>query len=131
MPAVEEYFERRVLDLAAAAGRSYVVWQDVLDNRVKIQSDAIVHVWKWWWPVAKTSTERSFSGTIRSFVDRCGTRYDVPQRDAFSVIAVFGEPAEIKCRRKSIWIDAFPAIAGFGRMTQKEQQPACHLTELY
>lgn len=36
MPALEEHFERSVLDLAAAAGRSYIVWQEILDNRVKV-----------------------------------------------------------------------------------------------
>lgn len=34
--ALEQEFERRVLALAAAAGRSYIVWQDVLDNGVKV-----------------------------------------------------------------------------------------------
>lgn len=36
MSALEQYFERRVLDLAAAAGRSYIVWQEILDNNVKV-----------------------------------------------------------------------------------------------
>ena len=35
MSALEEYFERRVLDLAAAAGRLYIVWQEILDNNVQ------------------------------------------------------------------------------------------------
>jgi len=37
MPALEEYFERRVLDLAEAAGRSYIVWQEILDNAVMVR----------------------------------------------------------------------------------------------
>ena len=36
MSALEQYFERRVLDLAAAAGRSYIVWQEILDNNVQV-----------------------------------------------------------------------------------------------
>ena len=37
MSQLEEYFERRVLDLAAATGRSYIVWQEILDNAVKVR----------------------------------------------------------------------------------------------
>ena len=33
--ALEAYFEERVLGLASAAGRSYIIWQDVVDNGVK------------------------------------------------------------------------------------------------
>lgn len=40
MSALEEYFERRVLDLAAASGRSYIVWQEILDNDVQVQQSA-------------------------------------------------------------------------------------------
>ncbi|KAK9799837.1 hypothetical protein WJX73_007713 [Symbiochloris irregularis] len=52
MAALEQRFEERVLGLAAAAGRAYIVWQDVLDNGVQVRDDTVVHVWKWWWPVA-------------------------------------------------------------------------------
>lgn len=36
MAALEQRFEERVLALAASAGRSYIVWQDVLDNGVQV-----------------------------------------------------------------------------------------------
>ena len=36
MPALEADFEERVLQLAEAAGRSYIIWQDVVDNGVKV-----------------------------------------------------------------------------------------------
>ena len=34
--ALEAYFEERVLGLASAAGRSYIIWQDVVDNGVQV-----------------------------------------------------------------------------------------------
>ena len=36
MPALEAAFEERVLQLASAAGRSYIIWQDVVDNGVQV-----------------------------------------------------------------------------------------------
>lgn len=36
MAALEAAFEERVLSLASAAGRSYIIWQDVVDNGVKV-----------------------------------------------------------------------------------------------
>ena len=36
MPALEAAFEGRVLQLASAAGRSYIIWQDVVDNGVQV-----------------------------------------------------------------------------------------------
>ena len=33
------------------AGRSYVVWQEILDNNVTVAPDTVLHVWKWWWPI--------------------------------------------------------------------------------
>ena len=41
MAALEQKFEERVLSLAAAAGRSYIVWQDMLDNGVKASSSCM------------------------------------------------------------------------------------------
>ena len=42
MTALEEYFERRVLDLAEAAGRSYIVWQEIIDNAVKVSKCSLL-----------------------------------------------------------------------------------------
>ena len=36
MAALEAAFEERVLSLASAAGRAYIIWQDVVDNGVKV-----------------------------------------------------------------------------------------------
>lgn len=42
MAALEQRFEERVLGLAAAAGRAYIVWQDVLDNGVQVIASSFV-----------------------------------------------------------------------------------------
>ncbi|KAK9836128.1 hypothetical protein WJX81_003786 [Elliptochloris bilobata] len=42
--ALLSMFEERVLSLAATAGRSYIVWQEVLDNGVRLRNDAVVHL---------------------------------------------------------------------------------------
>ncbi|DBA89255.1 TPA: hypothetical protein ACH3X1_016396 [Trebouxia sp. C0004] len=58
---LEGYFESRVLGLATLAGRSYIVWQDVLDNNVTLRSNTVVHVWKWWPAAAVTNPAVSSS----------------------------------------------------------------------
>ncbi|KAK9866414.1 hypothetical protein WJX84_011212 [Apatococcus fuscideae] len=51
--ALEASFMKRVLGLTAAAGRFPIVWQDVLDNGVELDSSTIAHVWKWWFDPSK------------------------------------------------------------------------------
>jgi hexosaminidase len=43
---LEEYYVQNVLDIMKALNRSYIVWQEVFNNKVEIKSDTIVHVWK-------------------------------------------------------------------------------------
>lgn len=45
---LHQHYMKRVLSLARRAGRSYMVWQDVLDSGLKIANDTVVQVWKWW-----------------------------------------------------------------------------------
>ncbi|XP_045141684.1 beta-hexosaminidase subunit alpha [Echinops telfairi] len=43
---LESYYIRMLLNIVSAYSRGYMVWQEVFDNKVKVQSDTIIHVWR-------------------------------------------------------------------------------------
>nr|XP_026690051.1 beta-hexosaminidase subunit alpha [Ciona intestinalis] len=42
---LEQVYIQQVLDISAAIGYSYIVWQEVVDNGVKVKADTVVEVW--------------------------------------------------------------------------------------
>ncbi|XP_055984798.1 beta-hexosaminidase subunit alpha [Sorex fumeus] len=43
---LESFYIQILLDIVAAYGKGYVVWQEVFDNKVKIRPNTIVQVWR-------------------------------------------------------------------------------------
>ncbi|XP_054954470.2 beta-hexosaminidase subunit alpha isoform X9 [Pan paniscus] len=43
---LESFYIQTLLDIVSSYGKGYVVWQEVFDNKVKIQPDTIIQVWR-------------------------------------------------------------------------------------
>jgi hexosaminidase len=46
---VEEYYENNLISLVNGLNKSYVVWQDIYQNKLKIKMDTVIDVWKGHW----------------------------------------------------------------------------------
>eukprot|EP00005_Dracoamoeba_jomungandri_P003078 CAMPEP_0174260610 /NCGR_PEP_ID=MMETSP0439-20130205/10062_1 /TAXON_ID=0 /ORGANISM="Stereomyxa ramosa, Strain Chinc5" /LENGTH=447 /DNA_ID=CAMNT_0015344889 /DNA_START=219 /DNA_END=1562 /DNA_ORIENTATION=- len=43
---VEQYYENNLLSIIGKTGKSYVVWQEIFDNGVKVLPNTVLNVWK-------------------------------------------------------------------------------------
>ena len=40
--------------------------QEIFDNGIDIDASAVVHVWKWWWPVASSPAASAYLGSAQN-----------------------------------------------------------------
>lgn len=64
--ALESYYEEKLLNIVEGLGQSYIVWEEVFNNGLKIKPDTIIHVWKGKWQNTLSKAVKAGYRTILS-----------------------------------------------------------------
>lgn len=65
---LEQYYEQNLLQIIEGLGKSYIVWQDVIDRDVKVLPNTVVNVWRAGW---KKEMAKSTSKGLRTILSAC------------------------------------------------------------
>jgi len=57
-----------LLSIVQGLGKSYIVWQEVVDNDIKVLPDTVVNIWKAGW---KGETAKVTSKGLRTILSAC------------------------------------------------------------
>ncbi|EDV20781.1 uncharacterized protein TRIADDRAFT_36582 [Trichoplax adhaerens] len=67
---LEQYYETRLLQLVEKVGLRYIIWQDVIDNKVKVNPNTVVQVWRSS-PSYKSELKRVTSLNLKTILSSC------------------------------------------------------------
>lgn len=63
---LEGYYIQNLINIIGSLNKSYIVWQEVFDNKVKVKLDTVIHVWKDPYPTELASVTSAGYNTILS-----------------------------------------------------------------
>lgn len=67
---LEQYYETRLLKLVEKAGLQYIIWQDVIDNNVKVNPNTVVQIWRSS-PSYKSELQRITKLKLKTILSSC------------------------------------------------------------
>lgn len=77
-----------LLKIVAAHSKSYIIWQDVIDNEVKVLPDTVVNIWKTGW---KKEMGKVTSKGLRAILSSCWYLNRIHFGDDWTPVSIKGD----------------------------------------